>query len=332
MNRFILIILFCIISIQNELPANSFIREDTQYYWFYIKLSKVFDKETGTNRLYLKKIGDEIESGSVNEFLNTHKQGLKEGKIVLGPFPEIFQAQQSQSLYKKAGNGYRISERELANMDDSTLYSFYYIQPMSEDYQQDINFLRIPSRISYGTLNEFVELLNEGLSYEKLAIGPFYDYELAERSKFVSRKNGELNSEAGIDVVKTNELQNMAKKWKSLALKMIKQYDDRKLKKTIFQFRVKFPNKYFVVDAFQTIIIRAQYGESAAISTAAFTLQGYDVVDNNPVISFDLGTLYVNPLSFDLRNKEKITGFLFESFIYNNSEIVELDPIFIAVK
>jgi hypothetical protein len=331
MNKLIIIFVLCLVSIQAEITGQSLPRETTVYYWFYIQLGKSVDKESNSGRIFIKKIGNEIESGSFDNFIESNKQGLKNGKVIIGPFSEKSWVLKSQLLYKYAGRVDEIPPKELNPADEDSLFTFYYIKPMSEDFQRDINFERIPARVTNGTQYEFMSLLSEGLGFEKLAIGPFHDYELAEKSKFVFRKNGEPDSENAIDSMKSQGLRYMSKKWKTLHLEIVKQPDDKGKNRAVYRFNTKFPRKYFASDAFQAITVRAIYSDSFLSSSIGFTLQGDNVVDNNPVASFESGTLYINVFRFNKRNDAKITGFLFESFIYNNSEIIELDPVTINV-
>jgi len=292
----------------------------------------MFDKETGTNRLFVNKVGSQIESGSYGEFVKSHKIGLKVGKIVIGAYSEKSQAQKSQLFYTYVGIENTSADKFLKpNMND-TLYCFYYTRPVIGDGLQPIIFQHIPARIAYGTQNEFLDLITEGLYYEKLAIGPFTDYELGEKSKFIFRKNGEMNIDGTGDPIKSKAIENMSKKWISVKIEMTKQANTKKTNETTYQLKVKFPSKYFVEDVFQTIIVKAMYSDSLLISSLGLTLQGNYVMDNNPVIPFKNGGLHTYPVSFKLFKTAKIKGFLFESFIYNNNELIDLDPVYIMAK
>ncbi len=332
MNKLIWIFLFCFLLIQFELPTNCYSQQENVYYWFTMQLGKMLDKETSTNRIFVKNIEKEIISGTYEQFLKEHLLGLKSGKIAIGPFSGIAQAEKSQLLYKYAGSNIDVPAKELISTEDDSLYNFFFTKPFSEDFQQEINFERIPSRITNGTKDEFMELLNEGLHFERLAIGPFNSYETAEKSKFAYLKNTESGSDNSQDSLNNLDLKIMSKKWKSLNLEITKQSDNNEINKFAYRFSTKFPRKYFVSDAFQIITITSYYKDSFHNSSSSFTLQGENVSDNNPVISFEMGTVYINVLYFDMLKAAKINGFLIESFIYNNSEMIELDPIYITVK
>jgi len=316
---------------QIQLLAQSQEKEEKTYYWFYIKIDKIVDKETDTKKIVLKNIGNEIESGKFSHFISRHQDGLKAGKIIIGPFGDNGQCQNAQSYYRNTGKYNGTAENTSGFGEDDT-YSFFYIKPIGDKLTQSINLERIPSRVTSGNIEDFMYLLIEGFSFERFAIGPFDNYELAEKSKFAYRKNTEASSGSQPDSINSMSLKMMAKKWKSLNLEIIKQADNKDVNNSTFRFNTKFPRKYFVPNAFQVVTIKAFYAQPSNNSSNSFTLQGDAVDDNNPVISYDQGTVYINVLNFDRYKENKIKGFSFEGFIYNNEEIVQLEPVFIAIK
>ncbi len=48
---------------------------------------------------------------------------------------------------------------------------------------------RMPARLASGTQTEFLDALYEGMTFQHLTIGPFWDYVRAEESKAMYRKN-----------------------------------------------------------------------------------------------------------------------------------------------
>jgi hypothetical protein len=328
MNRLIIFFLLCSVSLKAQQVEEN-IPKAMVYYWFYIKFDKTLDKTTGTGQISIKNVGNDIESGTFNEFLAAHAQGLKSEKVAIGPFSEQYEAQNSQSSYRSSGRNTSTKGSNLEEDDPS--FTFFYVKPFFEDSTRAIKFERIPSRVSNGTLDDFNAMLNEGLGFEELAIGPFYSYETAERAKFTFRKNG-IETESKSDSLKMKSLELMSKRWKSLKLVIAKQADDKILKKSKYRFSTNFPGKYFAQDAIQVIKITANYTDTFDSSNTSFTLQGDGVDDNNFVISSTTNTVYVNFLYFDKVMDAKIKGFFFESFIFNDNDIIELDPILIKVK
>lgn len=300
------------------------------YYWFNISISKTVSRSTGVEEFNIRNIDNSIKSGSFENFILAHKSGLHSGDIAIGPFAEESHASRSQLLYRYAGK--TIPERELNGDDATTEYTFFFIKPVAEDYTQDISFQKIPCRVTTGSLEDFMGMLDEGLGFEKIAIGPFYNYESAEKSKYVYLKNGAGAEGPDVDSLKNKELMSMAKRWKNLDLEIKKKSVDKESNRTIYRFSTKFPRHYFAPDAFQVISIKASYSNSAQSSSYSFTLQGDRVIDNNPSVSVTMGTTYINVLDFDMYPDTKIDGFLFESFIYNDEDLIELEPIYYEIK
>jgi hypothetical protein len=331
MNKLIIIFALFAVSVQAQINNNDNTQKKGVYYWFYINLNKTYDKTTGIDQIFIKNISNEIVSGTFEEFVRDHESALKAGRITIGPFSEDYYAQESQSIYRNEGRG-NSNSSDNKNNEEEVLFSYFFVKPVYEDSSKQIIFEPIPSRVTTGTENEFIAMLGEGLSYDKLAIGPFDRYVLAEKSKYVFRKNTVQESENKMDSAKNINLKMMAKKWKNLKLEIVKKSDDKKSKQTIYRFNTKFPGKYFAPYSVQVITITASYSNSFETSSASFTLQGDEVIDNNYSISSESGTYYINMLYFDDNSPAKITGFLFESFIYNDSDMILLDPVYIAVK
>jgi hypothetical protein len=332
MNRIKIFILFLfLLALQFHIFGTNTAPIDEKYYWFYIKIDKTFDKETGINQINIRNIGSEIESGTFNEFLSSHQNGLKFGKIAIGPFSEKDKCQDAQSYYRNSER-YNGPSEEAASFGEDNTYTFFYMKPIGDNLSEGIMFERIPSRVTSGNIEDFMYLLIEGLSFDKLAIGPFDNYELAEKAKFAFVRNGETGLNTKADSVKNQALNLMAKKWKSLNMQIVKETENKELNKTTYRFNTKFPRKYFVPDAYQIITIKAYYNKPADNSSNSFTLQGEDVIDNNPVVSNTLGMVYINFLNFDKYKDIKVMGFSIEGFLYNDSEIIELEPVFVSIK
>jgi len=325
------ILFFVLLALQIQIVGRNTDSIEKKYYWFYIKIDKTFDSETDFHRINIRSIGNEIESGTFNEFISSHQNGLKMGKIAIGPFSEKEKCQDARSYYQNSGR-YTGSSSDAAGFGEDDTYTFFYMKPIGDNLAESILFERIPSRVTSGNIEDFRYLLAEGLSFDKLAIGPFDNYELAEKAKFAFVKNGDIVSDNKVDSVKSLGLNLMAKKWKSLNMQIVKETENKELNKTTYRFNTKFPRKYFVPDAYQIITIKAFYNKPADNSSNSFTLQGEDVIDNNPVVSHTLGMVYINFLNFDKYKDIKIMGFSFEGFIYNDSEIIELEPLFVSIK
>ncbi len=295
------------------------------YYWFYIKIGK------SSNRLSVKHVGNEVMSGTLNDFIIDHQQGLMAGKIFLGPFYQEYQVKQSQLFYKYAGKNGEIPGLNVEVEGKETEFSFFYIKPFSENYLSDIYLERIPSRVGSGTQNDFRNLLDIGLDYEKLAVGPFFKHELAEKSKFAFGSSVGESAKNETDSLNNKRLMRMAKKWESLKLVIARQRNSEDSTEFAFRFSTKFPRRYFAPTAIQTITVSANYDDFNN-ATRSFTLQGDEVIDNNYAVSYQMSRVYIKRFYFDKYDGANIRGFLFESFIYNDLKMIELAPVYIKVK
>ncbi len=332
MNKLIILFLLWAVPFKAQIKLNSSLQKKQHYYWFSMSIGKSYDRETDSYRIYTKDVGNEIGSGFFEDFVNAHDQGLKRGRIVLGPYTESYHAQNAQLLYRNAGRGTYSSLKKKYSDEEEFEYSFFYTKPILSDTVSNICFERIPARVTIGNQNDFIGMLGEGLNFENLAIGPFYEYESSERSKFVFRKNGENSEMNKTDSLNAIALANMAKRWKSLKFQIAKKSEDKETNTFIYRISTNFHKGYFSADAYQVIKITASYNDSFETSSSCFTLQGDDVIDNNYSIASKSNTIYINMLQFANNSPSKLNGFFIESFIYNNFNLIELDPVYVEAK
>ncbi|MBN1251293.1 MAG: hypothetical protein JXR51_00480 [Bacteroidales bacterium] len=328
MYKFILIFILCTTSLKAQLAENPLLQKAAINYWFFIELEKIPNQNSGAVQIHIKNIYDNIISGTFDEFDKDHQRGMIRSKIIIGPFSEKHQAENSMSLYKNVSRG--ILQKGSEQKENDITYSFFYVSPYSGDSIKGIYLEPIPSRVSTGSQEDFIASLDVGLNFEKLAIGPFPNYKSAEKAKFVYRKN--VFDASYVNNEKNESLKRMVRKWKSLKFEIVRKAQGHEADKFRYRFSTGFPQNYFEPDAVQVIIITANYNDKVHTSRTCFSLQGSDVLDNNYSISSERSTTYVNFLFFDKYNPARITGFLFESFIYNDAEMIDLEPVFIDLK
>jgi hypothetical protein len=332
MKKITTLILICILSFQMAFPAINLREKDKVYYWFYIKLGTTTDKKTNSAKLLIKKISTEIESGKYEEFIKRHKEGLKTRTVFIGPFAEKIQAEKAMIYYLASKNRpSTIGDPAVKSINDTTFY-YYLTRPIMPKLFNPLSFQRVPARISNGTQGDYLSMLEEGLSFQFLAIGPFMDYGLAEKSKFIFRKNGERTGFDTTQTIKPTNLSDMAKGWKSIKIEMIKQNKKKIKDKIVYQLKIKFPKSYFIEDAFQSITIKPKYSDSTITSNYGLTFQGDYVMDNNDIIPFDKITTYNQSLSFNVYKKVKLQGFYIESLIFNSTEMIDQEIKFVVAK
>jgi hypothetical protein len=329
MYKLIIALIFLAGSIEAKSLNNKLFQDSKTYYWFYVKTSVSHNRTTGISSLSIKSIGSDIRSGTIKEFAEAHERAIKSDKIAIGPFTQRNQAEQSQILYKYAARGSSGPSGTTTGEMAEPVYSFFFVKPLSLPDGGALQ--RIPARVTTGTEEEYMAMLLEGLNFEKLAVGPFIEYDAAEKSKYACMKSSKMGSDPETDSIKSRDLHLMAKKWKSLKMNITRKSKSLAEKTAVFRFSMNIPSRYFAPDAVQVVTIRASYNTSNSASYS-FTLQGDNVIDNNRVVASDMGTVYLTVVGFDVEQKEKIESFVVDSFIYNDDEIIELDPVLIEMK
>ncbi len=297
--------------------------KEPNYYWFNITVKTPDGSES--SKIRITNIGSGISSGTFNDFLESHNSALKSGRIAVGPFVDRVSAENSQNLYRRRGQG-------MSNSDEESKLWFFFVKPVKQENSSAIKFESIPSRVTGGSDNIFSAIMSESLSFERLAIGPFSKYELAERSKYVFMKNGRLFGDKTTDSIRSVNLHLMAKKWKKYNVSLVPKKLNKELKKTICRFGTRFSRHYFAPEAVQVILVSATYQNPTDGNIHGTSLQGSNVLDNNRVISYDMATSYVELIYFNYVKGNKITGFVVDSFIYNDSELIQLPTKFIKVR
>lgn len=309
------------------IPLNSFSNnpdpKDRVYYWFYVKLVEVYDKETETAQLKIKKLGKEMLSGTYEEFIHSHKAGLKTGRIFIGPFNDLNLALKAKKEYETAKSQSEKIGQILSKNKKDTIYYFYLTRPVLGKWFNPLQFEHIPARISPGTTLDFQAMLTEGFTFRFLAVGPFSDYGMAEKSKFIFRKNGETQISEVPDSVSKSQIFSMDKKWKTVKIEISRLPSRKNKENQSFRVKIKFPKQYFSENVFQTITFRARFSDPAIDQHTGITLQGELAPDNNPTIPYDQARTYTHMIEFPVFKKNKLEGIYIESFIFNTSDMVE---------
>lgn len=329
MKKLILIFILCNFILQVQIVSNSQTNSNRDYYWFHISVGE--KEEGGVSQIYIRNIGSDISSGSFQDFIDIRKSSLQSGSIVIGPFLERYQAQHSQYLYKYKDSPSMVTGKKPDTKDTIDFYNFFYIKPVAENFSKEIELVDVPARVNTGTQEDFAAILSEGLNFKKLLVGPFPKYETAEKSKFVYRKTAITPPQNEIDSAKSRDMRIMEKQWNSIGIKITKKTERKETKEVVYSLSTKFPRKYFAPHATQVITIKPIYSRAFAGKTASVTLQGDRVIDNNYVVSNSTNTYYINHLYFDKCPYARITGFICESFIYNDAELIELDAVVIKL-
>lgn len=149
---------------------------------FWYRITVRIDRKTssykigGTNR---------IMAGTKQEFDHEVWKGLARRVIMVGPFKYQMEAANSRMLYKSSRE--KIDEIPSAS-NPPTVYWFPI--DFREATRLKIFILeRTPSQVGSGNTLQFTDGLYQQLTFMKLAIGPFWNYEQAEMGKSIYSRN-----------------------------------------------------------------------------------------------------------------------------------------------
>lgn len=142
-------------------------------YWFSVSIKpdsehkefKILDSERKVN------------TGSPKSFLKAVKQGYAHGQVVIGPFHTEKEAKNARIYYKKSPS--EIIEQPQPNAPSEIYWFTISLIEKHSGYKP----VRSPAAVSAGSADEFVKDSFEALQFERIAIGPFWDYTQAEEAK-----------------------------------------------------------------------------------------------------------------------------------------------------
>lgn len=150
-------------------------------YWYSIRMridNKRKDIEITGN-------GAKITMGTKKGFNKAVWKGIAHRQVVIGPFQSEAEALNSKIYYKK-------SKDKINELPQATAPSQMYWFEVSFKELRRMNsyeYTHSPAAVSSGSSTEFTDALYEGLSFLRLSIGPFWDYEQAEQAKAIYRLN-----------------------------------------------------------------------------------------------------------------------------------------------
>jgi hypothetical protein len=282
----IFIIAFNVLFTNNITKAQSLDKPDTvSLYWFTVKLDMVFDVENKRHLVSIEKVYSRVSSGSFAEFANAYKINLKKNKLLVGPFSTKEVAKHAIKVNRLCMEKNRESCRRFYQsfQDHDEFYS-YFVKPQIDKDKKTVWFKRMPARVDYRTIPQFIELMHEGFIFELFLVGPFTDYILAEKSKYISRKYGE----AGFEGKETtpdegNELYEMARNWESIPVKATATDMEEDSLHVLITIEISFPEGYFNENTMQALSFSCNMNDQL-IYLGDQTIQGPGVLDNNMVI------------------------------------------------
>ncbi len=155
--------------------------ETDEYYWFTVSV-RIDDK---TNQYKITGTASKLIKGNQFVFEKDVWYGIARRQIVVGPFAQQNEALNSRMLYKKDAD----QIASIPNEENPSEVFWFFVTFVQLDRLGAYIFQRMPAGVASGNTTNFVDALYENITFKNLAIGPFWDANLAEKSKALYRKN-----------------------------------------------------------------------------------------------------------------------------------------------
>lgn len=156
-------------------------QEVAEVHWFYIRVRPNIKKKAYT----LVGTASRVESGKEEEFERALWWGMTRGQMAIGPFWDVREAKDARLLYRKSRKRV-VTTRSRRNTKEVHWFLVTFKQrKRSNAYKLQ----RMPARLASGSVDEFLDALYESMTFERLTVGPFWDYNEAENAKTLYRKN-----------------------------------------------------------------------------------------------------------------------------------------------
>jgi len=151
-----------------------------EVHWFYVRVRL----DRARNIFHIVGSATQIHAGTRSNFDKELWHGITRGQLAIGPFWDMDEARDARKLFKHLKRNVKINEAR----SDKEMHWFavtFTVRLRSHAYRLE----RTPNRIESGTQEEFVDLLFENMTFRKLTVGPFWDYNEAEEAKDYYKQN-----------------------------------------------------------------------------------------------------------------------------------------------
>lgn len=155
--------------------------QDEYVFWFFLRI-RIDDRK---KQFKITGPGSRSSSGMIADFEKSLWRGLGNRQIAIGPFSNYEEAENARLMYQKSKE--KVFIRRTENAPDEVNWFLITFKNMKRlgSYQ----LVSMPARVASGSASGFVDALYEGVAFKSLAIGPFWDYTLAEEAKKMYGKN-----------------------------------------------------------------------------------------------------------------------------------------------
>jgi len=155
--------------------------KEDDVYWFTVSV-RIDEK---TSQYKISGSASKLVKGTQLAFEKDVWYGVARRQIVIGPFAQQTEATNSRMLYKKAAD----QIDNIPSEDNPSEVFWFFVTFIQLDRLGAYIFQRMPAGVASGNTTEFVDALYENITFKNLAVGPFWDRALAEKSKAMYRKN-----------------------------------------------------------------------------------------------------------------------------------------------
>jgi len=150
-------------------------------FWYKVDFDTMRDSINFKPYFKIVKVYPEVISGTAKIFVNFQKENMQNGKLAIGPFMDKESVMLSLHYYTNLN-----VDSVIQNENLSSDYYCYYLKVNEFVKNNGLDFTRISSTVNSLSIQEFKEVIHEGLEYPNLIFGPFPKQTDAEYSRSVN--------------------------------------------------------------------------------------------------------------------------------------------------
>jgi len=151
-------------------------------FWFYIRVKH----EEGKKEFQLVGTASRSETGDIKAFQRALWWGLTVGQLAIGPFWNDKEAKDARLLYRRSRK--RTIKEEEGETSKREVH-WFLVTFKERKRSPSFDLERMPARLASGSVDEFLDAMYEAMTFERMAVGTFWEYTEAENAKAFYREN-----------------------------------------------------------------------------------------------------------------------------------------------